>query len=301
MPGPFPAFLIRLAAALALWSTAAYPAPSLRVELAAPRDYGYLIGDLIVHRLTVELPAAYRLEPGFLPRPGAVNDWLEIRSVAWDRTDEGDAARYRIRVTYQVFKGVRSPERATVPALPLRFTGPEPLTLTAPEWSFSLAPLIAPETGDEAVAIRAPRAPEPASTLPQQRRLGGFLAGALVLGAWLLRGRLGWSRRPQPFHRAYRELRRLLRGPASPETYRTAAKLLHRALDETAGYTVFAGQLDRFCQQRPAFAALRAELAEFFAFSQRLFFTATATPADYPPPRLEALCRRCAAAERRGR
>lgn len=286
---------------LAATSPASALEPAPQVEISAPRDYGYVMGDSVEHTIRVTVPESYTLETGFLPQPGALEDWLELRSVDWDRNLSGSEARYRIRVAYQLFKGVRTPEKAVVPELPIRFAGPEPLEVKAPAWKFTVVPLIPPELSDDKVAIRAALPPEPAATATHRHRLWMYLAGALAVSGWLARQRLGWKDSARPFARARRELKKLLRGPASPETFRAAATLIHRALDETAGGTLFAGRIDRFCQSHPAFAELREELAGFFALSQRLFFTSpeAPVPADYPITRLEDFCRRCAAAERR--
>jgi mxaA protein len=285
-----------------LLTTFALPAaPEPHVELSAPRDYGFFLGDLIEHTLTVTVPESYTLETGFLPKPGTLDEWLEVRSVNWDEHRANGEARYRIRVIYQLFKGVHSPEKAVVPALPLRFAGAEPLEAKAPAWEFTVTPLIPPQLEDENVAIRDSLPPAPVAMAPHRHRLLAYLAGALAVLGYLAWQKLGWTRYARPFARTRRELRKLLRSPASPESFRAAVKLLHRALDETAGGTLFAGQVDRFCASEPAFAEVREELTEFFALSQRLFFTAPEAPVppDYPAARLEDLCRRCAAAERR--
>jgi mxaA protein len=286
---------------LLLFSPFASAVPPPRVELSAPRDYGYVMGDLIEHTLTATVPESYTLETGFLPKPGALDEWLEVRSVNWDENRANGETRYRIRVIYQLFKGVRSPEKAVVPALPLRFAGAEPLEAKAPAWEFTVTPLIPPQLADENVAIRGSLPPAPVAAAPHRHRLLAYLAGALSLCGGLAWQKWGRTHRARPFARARRELKKLLRSPASPERFRAAVKLLHRALDETAGGTLFAGQVDRFCASRPAFAEIREELAGFFALSRRLFFTApeVAVPSDYPAERLENLCRRCAAAERR--
>jgi mxaA protein len=280
---------------------AAATEPAPRVEISPSRDYGYTMGDLVRQTIRVAVPEAYTLESGFLPKPGALDEWLEVRSVNWDREPGQGAAVYRIGMVYQVFKGVRGPEKATVPELTLRFSGPVPLEVKTPSWDFTVTPLIPPDLADAAVTIREATPPEPEATAPHRRRLALYLAGALAGAGWLAWQRLGPTRRARPFARARREVKRLLRSSESPENFRAAAKLIHRALDETFGGTLFAGQLDRFCAARPAFAVCRDELDGFFALSQRLFFTSpeAAVTADYPAARLVELCRRCAAAERR--
>lgn len=288
-----------LALASAGPAPAAEPAP--RAEISA-RDYGYAMGDIVEHTITVTVPDSSSLEAGFLPQPGAIEDWLELRSIDWDRDRSDDETRYRIRIAYQVFRGVRNPEKAVMPELPIRFAGSEPLEVKAPAWEFTVIPLIPPELSDEEVVIRAELPPEWIATAPHRRRMALYLAGVVATSGWLAWRRLGWiGKRARPFARIRGDVRRLLRGPASPENFRAAATLIHRALDETAGGTLFAGQIDRFCESHPAFAELQEELAAFFALSRHLFFTSPMEPipAAYPAGRLDRLCRRCASAERR--
>ena len=272
-----------------------------RVTLAAPREYGYVMGDLIEHTLTIGVPPSSALEPGSLPGPGALDEWLEVRSVEWTREPGQAEASYRIRIVYQVFRGVRAVEQAVTPGFPLRFAGGHPLEVQAPEWAFTLNPLIPPDLADENVTIREALPPRPMGMAGRWRRFGIYLVGSAVLAGYLVWQGLGRNRRARPFGRAHEGLKTLLRGPASPGAHRSAVRLLHRALNETAGETLFAEDLDRFCARYPAFAEARDELAGFFALSRRLFFTApeAPAPADFPAARLEALCRRCAAAERR--
>jgi mxaA protein len=275
------------------------PAPTL--EIAAPRDYGFVMGDIVETAVSVSVPENYALEAGFLPKPGTLDEWLDVRSVAWDRESSNGRALYRIHLAYQVFKGVRSPAKATIPELPIRFAGAAPLEVKAPALDFTIVPLIPPDLPDEKVASRPAAPPESEATEAHFRRLVLCLAGAFVAGSWLAWHRLGPARRARPFAEARRDMKLLLQGSASPKNFRAAARRLHRALDASFGGTLFAGQIDRFCAEKPSFAGLRDELADFFALSQELFFTSpeSSVPADYPPERLAELCRRLASAEGR--
>lgn len=285
---------------LLLWSAMA-GAAAPRVELAAPRDYGYTMGDIVAQVVTVEVPEAYTLETGFLPRPGALDEQVELRAVALEESRHDGQRLYRITLEYQVFKGVRAPEAAKLMPWMLRLNGPEPAQAEVPEWSYTVIPLIPPALADEAVRVREPLPPEPLPVMPHLWRALGYGAGLLLLlGAWAWR-QYGATARSRPFARAYRELRGLARGrlPAD-EAQRAAAQRLHRALDETAGHTLFPEQLAEFCAKRPDFADLREELAGFFAWSRHLFFAPPEVPpaTHLPPARLLELCRRCARAER---
>jgi len=300
-----PRFKLNFGLALLLAPALACSAESMpRVEPSASRNFGYVIGDPVDYDVLITVPEGYTLETEHLPKPGALDEWLDIRAVGWTRTDENDMARYRLRLTYQVFKGIRQPEKLTVPALPIRFRGQVPLEAQTPPWEIAIAPLIPPDLADEKVEIRPSVAPEPLPARPHGLKLIAYLAGTLAvlpLLAWR-HGRLPFfTNAAPPFTRALRDLRKLSRKPADAEIYQAAVKLLHRALDDTAGFRLFAGELETFLTDRPAFAELREELHRFFALSRRVFFTVpdAPVPADYPLTRLETLCRRCAAAERR--
>lgn len=273
-----------------------------RIESITLRDFGYVIGDSVDYDVLVTVPDGYALETEHLPVPGPINEWLDIRAVNWTKTDTQGGTQYRLRLTYQIFQGVRQPEKLTIPALPIRFRGHTPLEVQTQSRNITIAPIIPSDISDENVKIRESVDPEPLPIGPHPLRFTAYLAGALVVLALLAR-RYGWlpffAKTTPPFARALRDIRKLNRGDV--EAYRTAVRLLHRALDDTAGFRLFAGELERFFAAHPTFTELRDELDHFFALSRRVFYTApdTPIPEDAPLERLETLCRRCIAAERR--
>jgi mxaA protein len=289
-----------------LWAAIlAYAAGSTpRIESITPRNFGYVIGDPVDYDVRVTVPDGYALEAEHLPVPGPINEWLDIRAVNWTKVDTQDETQYRLRLTYQIFKGVRQPEKLTIPALPIRFRGQAPLEVQTQPRDIAIAPIIPPEVSGENVEIRESVGPEPLPIGPHPLRFTAYLAGTLAVLAILAR-RYGWlpffARTTPPFARALRQLRKLNRKRGDAEAYRTAVRLLHRALDDTAGFRLFAGELEIFLAAHPAFTELRDELNHFFALSRRVFYTApdAPIPSDAPLERLETLCRRCIAAERR--
>lgn len=287
------------AAWLLLWKMPAAAASQPRVELFTPQAQSYVMGDLIEHSAVVTLPKGYVLDSGLLPKPGALSDWLDLQRIAWEKTEQGEENRYRLRLSYRVFKGVRGAEQQTIPPLPLRFRGAGGIVeAQTPEWGFVLNPIIPAATPDRQVTLRD-SLPPPAIVLDAPRwRLAALLAGVLAVLIHLARHYqiLSLLFKPKaPFARARQQLRKLARRRSDPEAYRQAFRALHRALDETAGQTLLAGHLPRFCRYHPAFAELSGELEQFFAGSQRLFFAVpeAAQLADYPFERLEVLCQQC--------
>lgn len=278
--------------------------PIYRIEPSAQRNFGYVIGDPVEYEVLISVPENHALEAEYLPKPGTLTEWLDLRTINWARTDSKGTAQYRLRLTYQVFKGVRQPEKLTIPALTIRFRGQTPFEVQTEPWQIVVAPIIPPDVSDESVELRGFSHPERRSLGPHRLRLAAYLGGiliALAILAWQ-HGRLPFFRTATPpFARTVRELKKLSRKRDDAEAFRKAVKLLHRALDETYGFRLFGEELETFLTIRPAFAELRDELNHFFALSQRVFFTApdAPIPADSPLPWLETLCRRCVAAERR--
>lgn len=277
------------------------PASTPSISLAAPRDFGYALGDLIDHTVSIELPDGARLDPGALPQPGPVNEWLNLRDSRWDIASSNGHERLRLHLVYQVFKGVRTPEETVIPPLTLRLTGNPPRELHTPAWPFTLAPVIPPDLADADVELREPAEAETVPTAPLFRQLLLWLTGAS--GAGLLFGlrRLLRNRRTRPFATAARQMQAALSGRYDAEALRDACKILHRAFDHTFGETLFAGQIERFCAAHPVFTPLEDRLSAFFVLSRHLFFDPDQSGAADPTSRdwLADLSRRCAAAERK--
>jgi mxaA protein len=299
--------LLHLAALILLLAPAANadaPSPIHAVESRASRTFGLVIGDVLEQEIRVRVETGYRLDTAQLPQPGgAVDDFLEIRRSDWSEQNIRDETLYRIVLRYQIFKGVRKAETLEVPALPLFFQrGDHAVETRAPAWRFTLSPIIPPEVADEQVTLAdtlpAPEGP----SAPEWFKLAAWcaaLAGLLLYAAW----RLEWppfSRRDRPCAAALRALKKLRAAPLDAAAFRQAVRLVHAALDRTAGYTLFPDRLAYFLDEHPAYAAHGAELEEFFALSETLFFAPDRAtwPEDSNWRHLEALCRGLRQAER---
>jgi mxaA protein len=300
------AYLRSLALILCLAGTGmlqAQPAVGPRIELQAARNFGYTMGSLIEHRVRLWLPDGAELLSPRLPSPGAVNDWLDLRTIRWER-ESGHIVR--IDVTYQVFKGVREPETVVIPPLALAYRAADghEAEIQTPEWPFGLSPLIPPATPDEKVTIRRDAQERKFPTEPAFYRWVAFLTAA-ALGALALAFRFGLIPtfgRQRPFAHAYRSLSRLSAIAKPDARYDAALRLVHAALAQTHGTPVFPAMLERFLIAHPAFAPLRPEFEQFLLSSQRHFFDPSTTDADLRTrwQALENFCRRCARAERAG-
>ncbi len=273
-----------------------------------PRAFGHTIGDVLVQR--VRLVAGGHDGPAqewLLPSGGRVDVWLERRPARIESAAGG--SRWLV-LTYQVTNAPSALTQTELPALVLRTRAGDQLRV--PAWPISVGPL-APDSAFGAgglTAVQPDRGPAPLALAPIERRIGLGLAGLVAtvlawLAWWIARNRRDAAR--LPFARAWREFRR--RGMANgnvdgSDDSDAAWRLVHRALNETAGFVVQSSSLPRLLASSPWLQPLRAQLDEFYRRSEARFFSSTRDePPDrsasgVPPPALAALVHLLYRAER---
>lgn len=299
---------LRLAACL-LAAGAISPATAevVRVELVAPRAFGYLIGDTFLHEVRITLEPTAALDTASLPRPGPSTYWLHLVTVDLEDLGHFDGGhRYRLLLRYQTFYAPLEPKPLATPALTLMVhDDAERSTVEVPSWPFLMSPLreIVSSRVGASMALQPDVAPH-AHDLTLDRWLvslaGGGAAAALAGLGWL-RGWGPFRRKHQPFVRAAREIRRCLGGQRT-DAYREALLLLHRAFDAATGRRLLADDVASFLARRPGFHSTATEIALFFAASRQAFFGAgeERAKADFSAASLLALARRLAGFERSG-
>lgn len=273
--------------------TVCAPAGPISIELAAPRSFGYSLGDKITLTLQIKVPLFYTLESGFLPKPGPVNEWLNIDAI--ESIQPKPDKDYALAITYQVFKSVRTTEELTIPALPLRFVHRgEAETESSPAWTFSYNPLISRNKADNEITPEPELPPRAIDTSRQSRTLGYLLtaSGALLLYIIWFYGKIPFLERYSgAFGIACRELKRLKKQPESHNVTLQALQCFHHAFNSLAGETVFANQLPEFFQHHPKFQPLQQKTEALFKISQQLFFAAkTDEQPGVTPSQIENLC-----------
>ena len=280
------------AAVLALALAATMPASAATVE--QPRSFGHVLGDVLTQRVLL----APGVAPAALPGAARVDLWFERRPARV----ESDARGQRwLAVDYQLINAPRTLTALSLPALDIATAEGPPLVL--PAWPVSVGPLAPPETFGQGALLPLqpdrPVAAVPTHGLEQQLRLA-LAALAAVLLAWF--AWWAWRNRREaerlPFAHAWRELKRI-RDPASPEAWR----VLHRALNASAGRVVHGASLPQLLADAPYLRPLQPRLEDFYRESTRRFFAesmAGSAQAGGPYP-LRPLCRALRSAEKRHR
>ncbi|MFK8253002.1 nonribosomal peptide synthetase MxaA [Ancylobacter terrae] len=294
------------------------------VELYAPRPFGHVLGDALPLAVEIELDEAFRLDPASLPRPRAVDYWLDLRDVRLEeRGTGGGIRRYVLRLDYQTFYAPLEPKRMDIPPLALAaLDGERRVEIRVPGWSFVMSPLreIVASAGSSPMTLRPDIEPGPIPTAGAWRGLAAGI-GTATLALLVLAWQMGWGpfgrRRARPFARADRTVRAALHASVgsvssstashpsstsldSSSTYGKGLIALHRAFDATAGKGLFAEDLPAFFGAHPEFRAAEAEIGRLFAASRRAFFASDLAGAlgEMPPAALAALSGRLRAIER---
>lgn len=272
-------------------------APPITVHLETPRPYGYLIGDTLALTVAVDAPPGLKLDEAALPRPGAVNRWLELRRV---ETRPQAGGGYRIALEYQTFHAPLTVKTLTIPGLRLGFVGGA--TAEVPSWSFTATPIkdlaVLSGAGQQPLRPDAPPNPLPVAGWRSATLVSAAVAlAALLWLAWLC-GLLPYWHKGRHYVAALRSLRRLARLPQDETALRAGYTAVHRAFNQTLGQPLFAEKLAEFFDGNSRYRPVRADMEAFFAASYRLFFGSGAQPADFSLERLAALCRHCLQIER---
>jgi mxaA protein len=292
--------LFGLAAAALAIAAAGQDVP--RLHLSEPRAFGYQVGDRVARRISVDLPAGWRVDTLSLPQPGARGQALELRRVDAGAASSGAGKRLEIELEYQVFLSPITVRTLEIPAFKLVLIGPtrsEELRVEA--WPVTVAPLVPVEVSlwRGLGEFRPDREPPLVATAAMVTRLMVDAAFAAVLIGAGVCARLGafWrAARDRPFAQAWRRMRRLGDG-ASDAQWLDACRRLHAALNRSAGEVVFESGLARFVAAQPRFGAVQDELAMFLKRSRNAFFGGVARQSG-DVRWLVGICRRLRDAER---
>lgn len=264
-------------------------------EVKVPKNFGYVIGDEIVHEARIAVRAPLLLVPDTIPARLKVNDWLVVKQVEVREREQNGGRVYTLRIVYQIFHEPDQLEWLTIPERKLGFAGGgEAIEAVLPAWSFVIMPLV-PEGADEFAGDRPTRFVPmfwPAARAIAFAAAFAALALAFVYQRW---GRLLFGFRG-PFARAEKDLRRLEKeGAAGPGVLRR----VHRAFDETAGRAFFASMLPEFLTAHPEFRGKRRAILKFFEESERTFFTGEEGQTPVSPEHIFEIVRALKRAERR--
>ncbi len=250
---------------------------ALEIEIVPhnPRPFGYVVGDTVTRDLVISVPSGYVLDKKTLPKLGRLSAWLELRSVDVGEMRVATGRRFSIRMTYQLPNSPTEVRMVELPSDRFRFVGPgKPIEATSGEWPITLAPITPEEVlaRDGLESMRPDIRPTGLDTTPVRRRLMGYgVALAAILLYWGYRyfGIPYLAQMRRPFTRAYRDLSRLNQQELA---FSQVVERIHKALNETAGRSLFIENVDHFLSSRGIGGALTIMTRQFFELSRDEFF-----------------------------
>jgi len=269
-----------LLAFVLLFMGIAAAAQPITITPVRPRSFGYTVGDRVERRIEITTAPPWSLVQASLPKPGRVNAWFELSQLSMQSDPQPTGTRTELRLVYQLLNSPAQPTVLLLPRVVLHFEGgAEPVEREVAQAEVFAAPLL-PAAAEKSTldVLRADRKPEPISVETLQRRLTIYpLAAALLLLSVLVARQFAQRRRAGPFVRACRELRRIAHAPPDANRGASAMRVVHRALDETAGHSVFLDNVDSLFATAHR-APLRERTRAFLARSRAQFFAGTGDP-----------------------
>ena len=266
-------------------------------NVETPRPFGYLNGDEIPQRIIIETRSGITLQTGSLPAKGQINRWLNLNQV----TVKQSGPRYQIDLLYQVFYAPLEVKALTLPGFTVQLSqGEKTVGKSIPAWTFTLSPLreLVVRQTEQGEYMRPD---SPPSLLTNDRALYGLvvsLSVATPIAAYL--GYLyacfpGLSRRTV-FKRTLRRLSGLSKADMAQ-----ALTVVHQALNSLNGQPLFANRLSDFYRRNPQYRQISSQLAWFFNYSNRYFFSDGMIVVKQDLHQLKAFCEHCRKIERGSR
>jgi mxaA protein len=277
--------LQRLFVALLLVVTATFASAQepIKITPLPPRAFGYSVGDRIERRIDIEMAAPWALAQSRLPTPGRLNAWFDLAEIGIQTDQRPTGTHVELRLVYQLLNSPPQPTVLLLPRLELRFDGgKEPVERDVAPAEVFAAPLLPASAADS--TLDTPRADRRPALIPVavfRDRLTIYALGAAVLLLTMLVARqYAQRRRAGPFVRACRELRRIAHAPGERGGHTAAMRVVHRALDETAGHSIFLDNVESLFSS-PHRAPLRERTFAFLDRSRQLFFAGSGEPFSY--------------------
>jgi mxaA protein len=272
---------------------------------------GYTVGDILTRKVIVTIKKPYVLVDESLPIIGYERRYkgqlvgIDLSAITHTKKETSDSVTHEISLSYQVFTNNLVAKHGSMPQEYLRLfnvdaKGKDVAKARIPSWDFVVSPLSvfgSLKIENDMSGFRGPLLLNPA---PEKTRLNILLGvmGASLLGLLYMLGKHAWlPRMGGPFAKSYRAIRKQ---ENTPQGIQNAVSSMHTALNETAGMSLFTGNLEQFFAKKPAFKAIRKEFEQFFGLSRQVFFEPNAqhqTGSD-PIAWLAQFSRRCRDCER---
>lgn len=268
------------------------------------QSYGVQIGDKLIRKVVLEVPAPLKIAEGAFPKRGSKNNGVELVEVDVKTDQQEDFTRYTVNLGYQTFTSPNKPTVMYLPAEKLSLTGgTKTESLEVPAWGFWLSPIV---TGGIEAAQKniQPEAAPPLVDMSAHQTLFALFASLLAAsllallymnadGNWL--PFMGGA-----FAKAHRQLKRLAKssGAKTAVEEKQALVYIHQAFNQHFGANMFARDIEPFVAKRSSFKKMQTEIAQFFDESNQSLYAVEPRDSQKIIAELASLSKQLRACER---
>jgi mxaA protein len=241
-------------------------------------NYGVKVGDQLTRHIRFSAPAPYALTKSSLPKKGSEFKGIELVEVTIEEEVKDQTTNYKLALVYQVFVNPGVPSGMQLPKLAIALTGGEASpVVSVPSWPFWFAPLVVGNNDNAMKVLQADIRPPLLDANTHQNRLIGLLvlAGLSLMALLYMNADGRWLPfMGGAFAQAHRQLKKLAKGAQSKtqKEEKQALVYIHQAFNSHYGANIFARDIDHFITIRPTFAKMKAEISEFFDYSNKSLY-----------------------------
>ncbi|MDH3638095.1 MAG: hypothetical protein OES09_06470, partial [Gammaproteobacteria bacterium] len=157
---------LQVLSAIVVWISVLFAGPAYaivqKIDVLTPRNYGYVIGDLIEHEVRVSLESPYRIDAESLPSAGRIDRWVWLHTPEISSHKYATSTVFRIRLIYQLLSAPEQVNQLFIPENALYFSdGEERLPLLIKPWGFTAGPLLKRDPDGIAYTDIQPAIPPP--------------------------------------------------------------------------------------------------------------------------------------------
>jgi len=278
-----------LAAILSMHSSAKDAADSALnkaqiVSVSNPSSsYGIQIGDELTRKIIIKVPLPFELNANDLPKKGKKDKGIELTSIDVETDTQKTHTFYTLNLRYQPFNTSVTPVVMSLPVENFYITdvkkpGNKTQILALPAWNFWFSPIVT--GGIETAEKNLQPDIKPPLVANKKDQILLIVFAVLLIGSLLTFVYINADGQWLPFTggafaRAHRRIKNLSKKPVTKtaKEEKQALVYLHQAFNQHYGANIFARDIDHFIQLRPTFKKMKADIEQFFDYSNHSLYT----------------------------
>jgi len=281
------AFIAAAAMSMNSSANAAVNATSNQAKIVSVNNphssYGIQIGDNLIRKVIIKVPLPFELNANDLPKKGKKEKGIELTDIDVETDTQKTHTFYTLNLRYQPFNTSATPVVMNLPVENFRITdakkiGNKAQTLALPAWNFWFSPLVT--GGIETAEKNLQPDVKPPLVANKKDQILLIVFAVLSIGSLLTFVYINADGQWLPFTggafaKAYRRIKRLSRTPLTKtaKEEKQALVYLHEAFNQHYGANIFARDIDHFIQLRPTFEKMKADIEQFFDYSNHSLYT----------------------------